>query len=201
MPDQLLQLDRHLFYFINHDLTNPFFDWIMPWLRTPKNWIPLYILISTYCLFKYRVKGIIIMAFIGMSAGFADFTSAEIVKPLVHRLRPCADSIVSKTDIERVIDKNGYVACGSGYSFPSTHATDHFAMAFFMIMLFHKRWRWVWFFGILWAGSISFAQVYVGVHFPIDVFFGALYGCLVGWLMSLLFYKLQVTFPDWVPVI
>ncbi|MGZ3836753.1 MAG: phosphatase PAP2 family protein [Mucilaginibacter sp.] len=41
---------------------------------------------------------------------------------------------------------------------------------------------------------MCFAQVYVGVHFPIDVFVGALYGFLVGWLMSLLFKKLQPNF-------
>jgi undecaprenyl-diphosphatase len=34
----------------------------------------------------------------------------------------------------------------------------------------------------------------VGVHFPIDVIAGTLYGFLVGWLMSLLFKKLQPAF-------
>jgi len=34
----------------------------------------------------------------------------------------------------------------------------------------------------------------VGVHFPVDVFVGALYGALVGWLISLLFKKLQSGF-------
>lgn len=29
MIDQLLQLDRHFFYIINHGLSNPFFDWLM----------------------------------------------------------------------------------------------------------------------------------------------------------------------------
>jgi len=184
VPDQLLQLDRHLFYLINHDLANPFFDWIMPLLRTPKNWIPLYIFIIGFCIWKFKKQGIIIIIFIALSAGFADFTSASLIKPLVKRDRPCRDVVVSKTDMERV-------PCGPAYSFPSTHATDHFAMAFFMILLFHKKWRWIWLWAILWAGIISFAQVYVGVHFPIDVFCGAIYGMLVGWLFWWLFTKLQ----------
>jgi membrane-associated phospholipid phosphatase len=194
MLDHLLQLDRHLFYWINHDLTNPFFDAVMPWLRTPGNWIPLYILIAAYCLWKYRVKGIIIIAFIGLSAGFADFTSASIAKPLIHRLRPCRDPITAATDIERA-------TCGSGYSFPSTHATDHFAMAVFMILIFCKYWRWIWFWAILWAGLISFAQVYVGVHYPIDVTCGAIYGALVGWFISWVFRKLQARYPAWMPAV
>ncbi len=187
MSNFLLQFDRHLFYFINHDLANPFFDAVMPWLRTPKNWIPLYLLIITFCAWKYKRTGLIIIVLMALSAGFADKTSAGFVKPLVHRLRPCHDPVVSKTAIVRV-------DCGPGYSFPSTHATDHFAVAFFAILVFYKKWRWIWFWGILWAGAISFAQIYVGVHFPIDVACGTIYGIFVGWLFSLLFKKLQPGF-------
>jgi membrane-associated phospholipid phosphatase len=184
MPDQLLQLDRHLFYFINHDLANPFFDLVMPYLRNPRFWIPLYLFIIGFCIYKFKKQGLIIIVLIALSAGFADFTSASLIKPMVKRLRPCQDVVTSQTDIERI-------GCGSGYSFPSTHATDHFAMAFFMIFIFYKRWRWIWLWAILWAGIICFAQVYVGVHYPVDVVCGAIYGMLVGWLFSLLFKRLQ----------
>lgn len=194
MPEQLLQFDRHLFHLINYGMTNPFFDWIMPLLRNPKSWISLYIFIVAFCLWRYKKKGIIIFVFIAFAAGFADYTSASIVKPLVQRVRPCRDPVTSLTAIDRV-------PCGSGYSFPSTHATDHFAMAIFMALIWCKRWRWIWFWGILWAGSISFAQIYVGVHYPIDVFCGTLYGAFVGWLFYFLFKKLQPKFPEWVPVI
>jgi undecaprenyl-diphosphatase len=187
MPDYLLNLDRHLFYFINHDLSNSFFDWIMPLLRNPKFWIPLYIFIIAFCLWRYRKAGAIVIVLLAASAGIADFTSGVIIKHNVQRLRPCRDPIVSVTDVSRV-------PCGSGYSFPSTHATDHFAMAIFLCLVFGRKWRWIWLWAILWAGSICFAQVYVGVHFPIDVLCGALYGAFVGWLLSLLFKKLQPAF-------
>jgi len=187
MPDFLLQFDRHLFHFINHDLGNPFFDAVMPWLRHANNWIPLYILIIVICIWKFKKAGIVIILLMALSAGFADFTSASLVKPVVKRLRPCNDPVVSKTDVTRV-------DCGTGYSFPSTHATDHFAFAFFAILLFYKKWRWIWFWGMLWAGLISFAQVYVGVHFPLDVFCGALYGVLVGWIFARLFWKINEKF-------
>ena len=177
MPDQFLQLDRHLFYFVNHDLANPFFDRIMPWMRNPQFWIPLYLFIIGFCIYKFKKQGVIIILFVALSAGFADFTSAAIIKPLVKRVRPCRDTTVSITDIARV-------NCGTGYSFPSTHATDHFALAFSLIILFYKKWHWIWFWGILWASIICFAQVYVGVHYPLDVIGGALYGMLVGWFFA-----------------
>lgn len=183
MPDYLLQLDRHLFYFINHDLANPFFDWIMPYIRNPKCWILLYLFIIFFCIRNFKKQGLIIIVILALSAGFADFTSASMVKQVAKRVRPCRDPVTSKTDIARV-------NCGTGYSFPSTHATDHFAVAVFMIMLFYKRWKWILFWGVLWAGSICFAQVYVGVHYPIDVICGALYGTLIGWFFSKLFQRL-----------
>jgi membrane-associated phospholipid phosphatase len=185
MLQHIIDFDRHLFYQINHGMTNPFFDAVMPWLRTARNWIPLYVLIAVFCLWKYRFWGLAIMAGIGLSAGFADFTSASIIKPEVHRARPCQDVVTGPQDIVRV-------GCG-GFGFPSTHATDHFAMAFFMSMVFRKRWRWVWLWALLWAALISFAQVYVGVHFPADVFCGAIYGCLCGWLVYWVYR--QVTVP------
>jgi undecaprenyl-diphosphatase len=187
MIEHLIQLDRHLFYFINHDLSNPFFDWLMPFLRNPRFWIPLYAFIIVFCLWRYKKQGAILIVLLALSAGVADFTTGEIVKFQVKRLRPCRDPIVSKTDIARV-------PCGTGYSFPSTHASDHFAMAAFMGFVFYKRWRWIWLWAVLWAGSICFAQIYVGVHFPIDILVGTAYGFLVGWLLSLLFKKLQPDF-------
>lgn len=184
MPDFLLHFDRHLFYFINHDLANSFFDSVMPWFRTPKNWIPLYVIAIAFLVWKFKKTGVVIIVFLALTAGFADFTSNHFIKLPVARLRPCRDAVVSKTDIVRV-------ACGTGYSFPSIHAVDHFAVASLAILLFYRRWRWIWFWGILWAGLISFAQIYVGVHFPIDVFCGALYGWLVGWLFSRLFWLIN----------
>jgi undecaprenyl-diphosphatase len=186
MLDALLQFDKHLFHVINHDWGNPFFDSVMPWLRTPASWISMYICIVGFCLHRYKKVGLLIIIGIALSAGVADYTSAHYYKRLINRPRPCQD--VSSQSVDLRVD------CGTGKSFPSTHATDHFAMAFFMIFLFFRRWRWILLWGVLWAGSISFAQVYVGVHYPLDVFCGALYGILVGWLLSLLFKKLQPAF-------
>jgi len=188
MIEHLAQFDRHLFHFINHDLGNPFFDWLMPILRNARTWIPLYIIVVGLCIWKYKKQGVIIIVLMALSAGIADFTSAHFYKKEVHRLRPCNDPEIAATVVLRV---NG---CGTGFSFPSTHATDHFAMAIFMAFVLYKRWRWIWLWAILWAGLICFAQVYVGVHFPIDVIVGALYGAFVGWLMSLLFKRLQPAF-------
>ena len=187
MPDFLLQFDRHLFYIINHNLGNAFFDVVMPVLRNRWVWTPLYIFIVIFCLWRYKKQGAIIIILLALTFGTADFGSATLIKSFYMRVRPCSDPAMAATIVRRV-------DCGPGYSFPSTHASDHFAIAVFLILIFYKRYKWVLPAGLLWAASISFAQVYVGVHYPVDVTAGAIYGALVGWLFGWIFWKWQTGF-------
>lgn len=177
MPDYLLHIDQQLFYIINHDMSNGFFDMLMPVLRNRLVWIPLYVFIFVFCLWRYKKQGIIILALLLLTFGLADFGSASIIKPYFLRLRPCNTPALDASIIERV-------DCGKGYSFPSSHASDHFAIAVFLCIVFYKRYKWVLPASLLWAASISFAQVYVGVHYPVDVTAGAIYGTLVGLLFG-----------------
>ncbi|MBK8699845.1 MAG: phosphatase PAP2 family protein [Saprospiraceae bacterium] len=81
------------------------------------------------------------------------------------------------------------VRCGSGYSFTSSHATNHFAIATFLsfsLGTFLRKVRTPLF---TWAGVISLAQVYVGVHFPLDVLCGGLLGFSVGLFWAWVFMR------------
>jgi len=185
MPDYLLHLDQQLFHFINHDLSNWFFDLLMPVLRNRLVWIPLYVFIIVFCLWRYKKQGLIIIVLLSLAAGVADFGSATLIKSAFKRVRPCNTPALDATIIARV-------DCGTGYSFPSSHASDHFAIAVFISIVFCKRYKWVLPVSLLWAAAISFAQVYVGVHYPVDVTVGAIYGSLVGWLFGWIYIKYVV---------
>ncbi|MEZ4983676.1 MAG: phosphatase PAP2 family protein [Saprospiraceae bacterium] len=79
------------------------------------------------------------------------------------------------------------IPCGGGYSFTSSHATNHFAVAFFLFLTWGrlwKRWRWLL---LLWAATIALGQVYVGVHYPLDITVGALLGMTLAWGISILY--------------
>lgn len=189
MLEQLIQFDQNLFFTINHGLSNSFFDWLMPALRNRFFWTPLYLFIIIFSIRNYGKQGGIMILFLGLTFGCTDFISSSLIKPTVQRLRPCNDPEI-KSDVKNLID------CGSGYSFPSSHASNHFGLAVFLIVLFFSKWKLILPIGLLWAASISFAQVYVGVHYPIDILAGAMLGGMIGFIMGKILLASK-TFGTW----
>ena len=179
-----MQFDTHLFLEIHRGLANPFFDWIMPLLRNRYFWAPLYLFIIIFCIREYRKKGILLIGVLLLTFAIGDLVASRIIKPAVARVRPCNDINLKPSIIPRVY-------CGGGKSFPSAHATNHFAIAVFLILVFYDRWKAILPLGIAWAFFISFAQIYVGVHYPLDTFAGAILGTLIGLFTSRIYNKTQ----------
>ncbi len=177
MLDWIQHIDTQLFFHINHCVKNDFFDVIMPLARDKYTWIPLYALLVFLIIRKYKTQSVYVLGYALLALVLADQLSASVIKPLVQRLRPCNDPSIIQYVHNELVD------CGSGFSFVSSHATNHFALAIYFIMVFAKpsnRFFVVLGF-VVWAGLISFAQVYVGVHYPFDVLVGALLGMLIGY--------------------
>lgn len=98
---------------------------------------------------------------IGLSGGF---------KLLFNRERPFVThpEIYQKT------------ACGP-YSFPSGHTSSAFAAAT-MLTLSSKKW-YVAAPSFLWAGTVAFSRLHLGVHYPGDVLGGVVVGVGSGLLV------------------
>jgi membrane-associated phospholipid phosphatase len=168
-------MDSQLFYFFNTVCANPIFDAIAPFWREKWAWLPFYGFISTFFLINLgKKRGFLMVAALALTVGLADFTSSTLIKKNVQRLRPCNDTAMKARVILRL------ETCGGGYSFPSSHAANHFAAATFLTLFFGKKPRWIRISLFSWATSIAFMQVYVGVHYPFDIFCGALLGLLIG---------------------
>jgi membrane-associated phospholipid phosphatase len=171
-PSSLQHWDEKCFSLVHVDMANPAFDLTMPFVRNPYCWAPVYLFVLIFMWQRYKTKGLIWCLFFILCFGFADFISASIIKPYVSRLRPCNDE-----NLQAII--RPLVHCGSGFSFPSTHASNHFALSFFIIFTIARKNSLVILLCLLWAILVCFAQVYVGVHYPIDVAAGALLGILI----------------------
>ncbi|SKB39356.1 phosphatase PAP2 family protein [Daejeonella lutea] len=189
MLEQINQLDQNIFFFINNGLSNPFFDWLMPYLRNRYFWTPLYLFMAVFFVRNYSKQGWLILLFMGLTFGFTDYFSSSILKPSFERLRPCNDPSI-KAEV------NNLIPCGTGFSLPSSHAANHFALAFFLITIFYSRWKAILPLAVLWAFSISFAQVYVGVHYPFDVTAGGIIGGMIGYVFAILLLNTK-GFKEW----
>jgi undecaprenyl-diphosphatase len=173
MLTELLQWDLQVFFWINQAGQHPWLDVILPILRNKYIWAPLYLFIATFLVINYKWKGVLGIIFLLITVGIGDQLSSQLIKPTVERLRPCQHPELQE-QVRLIVD------CGGPWSFPSSHATNHFAVAVFLIGYFWRQYRWVLPAGLVWAGSISYAQVYVGVHFPVDILTGAVLGTLIG---------------------
>jgi undecaprenyl-diphosphatase len=186
--DQLKEIDRNVFLWVNAKASSPSIDWLFMALREAAVWIPLYLFMLYWIIRWHKKFAWQFILFTLLVFAVTDYSSASLLKPLFLRLRPCADP-----SLEGLM--RSLVGCGGRYGMPSTHASNHFGMAsfwYFTILWMHSRkWVWLW----VWAFLICYAQVYVGKHYPGDVLIGAILGTVVGLLFALLFRRWLLKVP------
>ena len=188
--ETLLQLDLKFFQLINSSWNNPAFDLILPLWRSKYTWIPLYLMLCFLIYRHKKIEGLKIILVIILVVVFADFISSECIKKFFERLRPCNDDLVEF----RLLLPN----CGSGFSFTSSHACNHFALVVAIFTLMYNEFRGIRILILfIWAAVIAYAQVYVGVHYPFDVISGA----IIGSIIALICCKLMLHFKIIKPVI
>jgi len=172
MCESIESLDRSLFLFLNGIHT----DWMDPIMQSISSktfWIPLYLLIFFFIQRKFGWKNLGWFALgVALVILFCDQISSTILKPYFGRYRPC-----NNLDIKALVHTvNG--GCGSGYSFVSGHATNFFGLSIFAARFFKHTYAHVLFF--CWATTIAYSRIYLGLHYPADLFCGACLGFCLG---------------------
>lgn len=177
---ELIHADKEALLFLNGLGSSPF-DNFWQLISGKWFWMPLYV-IFFYLLYKnFRLRNFVfILIFIAIGITISD-QLAGIFKNGVLRLRPCHDP--------ELVNKMRLVICGGEYGFYSSHASNSFFLATFLAFLFKDKIRWFPEFLFFWASLISYSRIYLGVHFPLDVVYGALVGFLLGGLFANLAFK------------
>lgn len=179
MLDELLAHDRELFVYLN-GLGDEKYDSFWVFVTSELNWVPVFIVLLIAVFFKipkkrvFRVLGVLII----LIAFALLFT--EGIKELVQRLRPSQE--ISLNGIIRVFKEP------ANYSFFSGHASTSFAITTFLVLTLRKQLWWISFL-FVWPLLFAFSRIYVGVHYPLDVFTGALVGVLIAFLFYVIFRK------------
>jgi undecaprenyl-diphosphatase len=170
MIDYLYGIDKIVFYFFNHSLSTPVLDKFFSLITNVNNWYISYIILLLLSFIKggrsgrFTTIGVLILIVI------TDQTNSSLLKELFHRIRPCAA-------LPDVITPLG---CTGSFSFPSSHAFNNFAAAFF-IYRFYPNLKWALF---ITAVLISISRIYLGLHYPSDVLGGAVIGSIVGYYFA-----------------
>lgn len=180
ITDLLYTLNVNLFYFINLQLQNSFFNFVMP-IITNLGSEPFGIAICLILLtigMATKNRSLQKLAILGIIALLITSIIVLIIKISVAEPRPF---ITLKNVHLLVVEKDPY-------SFPSGHTTNAFALATafglnWKIQFFKKNIKLIWFL-IPLAAIIGFSRIYIGVHYPFDVLFGAIIGIIIGLIVT-----------------
>jgi len=178
MLEFLDHIDRIIFLFLN-GLHSSFWDAVMYWVSGRLSWLPLYLLITGYLIYRYKWKVIIMLLLVALLITLSDQGSVHLFKEVFKRLRPCHNPEISH--LVHIVREH----CGGRYGFVSSHAANSFAVASYSLLIIRNRYYSI--FIILWALLISYSRVYLGVHYPGDIIGGAILGIVLGFVVYRLF--------------
>jgi membrane-associated phospholipid phosphatase len=160
MPEWITQFDTSLFFFLNRELQNSFFDLIMPFITNRTSLVVLPFL--AIFLAKEKKRAVVIFGVSLFSILLGDGLS-NVLKHAVERQRPC--NVLENVHL--------IVGCTKSFSMPSNHAANAFAFAAPFLVMTRNRLKYLF---LLFAVLVSLSRVFVGVHYPGDVVAGALAG-------------------------
>lgn len=179
MVDYLEHLDQQLLLLINN-LHSPILDEVMWGISERYFGIPFYLLFLVLIFKKYSWPK---MAYpvlgIAIAVGLTDLISNNLFKDVFQRYRP-SHNLELMNQLHYVNDYHGGM-----YGFVSSHSANMFAIASIIFLIFRKEIKWIW--GVfIWAGLIAYSRMYLGVHYPSDVFVGGILGCAIGFSLFLI---------------
>ena len=178
--DYIVDIDINLFLFLN-GINSSFWDSFFYVVTGRVFWIPFLLGLLFLAYLRVGWKVVYVLLFMGVAMGLADVISVKLFKEVFERLRPCHNPII--TDLVHTV--NGH--CGGQFGFVSSHATNSFSLAVFAGLLFKRKFRFVMPVMLFWAVLVSYSRIYVGVHFPLDVFCGGMLGVIIAYLVYQLF--------------
>ncbi len=174
MLQTLKEWDRELFIWLN-SLGIEHFDGFWIFATQIESWLPLFIFFFAIIFVKYGFKNGLVVSSFTILTFIVTITFTNFVKDYVARLRP--NNVEALSEVIRILQKP------TNFSFFSGHASSSFAVTTFVVLAIRKFTKWIYL-AFLWPLIFILSRIYVGVHYPSDLFVGA----LVGTAIAIFFY-------------
>ena len=176
MLDKLELFDRALFLAINA-FHAPILDNVMYYISQIWVFAPVF----AYWLFmvfrRYGLKKLVILiGFLVFLIVLTDQTANQ-TKHAIKRYRP-SHNLEIQSQVHTI---NNYK--GGTYGFFSGHATNTFGVAMLLFLIFSKESKLFRSAFFAWAAIISYSRIYLGVHYPSDIFVGLVVGIFWGYVV------------------
>lgn len=184
----IVELDQDLFLFLN-GLHAQWLDPVMWWLSDKLIWVPLYALILYLIIKKYQWRSIGILLSVAILISASDQISVWF-KYAFERARPTHTECLK----DQIHTLNQYF--GGPYGFVSSHASNSFAIATFTSLFLSPYYKNYRIYAFIWAFLVSYSRIYLGVHFPGDIFAGAILGILLAHLVYFCYSKFSKACPN-----
>ncbi|MBN1952030.1 MAG: phosphatase PAP2 family protein [Bacteroidales bacterium] len=167
MLERLIQWDKDLFLWLNSHHSE-LLDRMMWFISGKWEWIPLYLFLAGWLVYRFRYKSIPFFLAILLALVVTDLLAVHAFKEVVERLRPSHNPEFVNS-IHLVRDYHG-----GNFGFVSNHSANSFCLATLLSLIFRNPYFTPGIF--LWAALVSYSRIYLGVHYPADIFGGAILG-------------------------
>ncbi len=194
MIDWLESIDRFLLLFIN-GMHTAFLDEIMWFMSGKFSLIPLYLILLYFVKQQnsWQNFGLICVG-IFLTVLISDQVSVNLFKEVFQRYRP-SHNLEIWQQLHFYQTKPGEYYRGGLYGFISSHAANYFGMLAFVLPLFGNKLKWLKLLTIFIGCIVGLSRIYLGVHYPSDVFLGACIGLIIGYSLNQFVY-LRIKFKE-----
>lgn len=163
--------DKDLFLLLNSK-HHPYLDFPMYAISTYLFWVLTCAALIIFMIYRNRQWGKWAALFMLLGVGVNSLVN-NVLKVIVMRPRPGNNPLISDF-IHQLEDS------GTSYSFFSAHSSNSVCLALFTALYFRNKYYSYSVF--IWAIAIAYSRIYVGKHYPLDVFVGLAFGVLTGWM-------------------
>jgi undecaprenyl-diphosphatase len=171
MIDKILSLDTELLIFLN-GLGSERYDSLWLIITQQLYWTPFFLVLLFFIYKKLGLKQTVYLILaIAVLITFTDQVT-NVFKNGFQRLRPCSNPEINT--IIRVVQSR------TSFGFFSGHASNSMAVTVFIYSVMRSQYKYMYLL-FLWPIIFAYSRIYLGLHYPLDILSGYLFGIFSGY--------------------